>query len=95
MTSYRVDAATVLTLGAGLVDLADALTLAGDPSADRWALGPGEVGPAVEDLLGGWRHARLVLAASLAELGEATADAGGLYLDTEAGLSHGLGGGRT
>lgn len=95
MTSYRVDAAAVLAMGAGLVGLGESLALVGDPAADRWALGPGEVGPAVEELLGGWRHARLVLAASLAELGEAAAGAGGLYLDVDAGVSHGLGGGPT
>ncbi|WP_299442225.1 hypothetical protein [uncultured Phycicoccus sp.] len=93
MTTYRVDAETVLATGAALADVAESLALTGDPAADRWALGPGAVGPALEELLGGWRHARLVLAESLAGLADATVDAGGLYLDTEAGLSRSLGGG--
>ncbi|MBM6400238.1 hypothetical protein [Phycicoccus sonneratiae] len=93
MTSFRVDARTVLEVGAALVDLADGLAAMGDPQADRWALGPGRSGPAVEELLGGWRHARLQLAASLAELGVAAAEAGGAYLDTEAGVSRALDGG--
>lgn len=93
MTTYRVDAETVLATGAALVDLAEGLALVGDPAVDRWALGPGGVGPAVEELLGGWRHARLGLAESLAGLGEAAATAGGAYLDAEAGVSRTLGGG--
>lgn len=95
MTTYRVAPETVLATGAALVDLAQGLALMGDPSADRWALGPGAVGPAVEELLGGWRHARLGLAAEVAALGEAAASAGGLYVDTEAGVSRSLGGGPT
>lgn len=94
MTTYRVDADTVLATGAALADLAEGLALMGDPGADRWALGPGGTGAAVEELLGGWRLARLDLAASLAELGEAAVDAGGLYLDCEAGASRSMGGGR-
>jgi hypothetical protein len=95
MTSFRVDAETVLAVGADLVDLADSLATMGDPHADRWAFGPGRTGPAVEELLGGWRHARLGLAESLADLGAAAAEAGGAYLDTEAGVSRTVGGGPT
>lgn len=95
MTSYRVDAETVLAVGAGLVDLADGLASMGDPHADAWAFGPGRTGPAVEELLGGWRHARLQLAGALAGLGEAAAEAGGAYLDTETGVSRTVGGGPT
>ncbi len=95
MTTYRVDAETVLRVGAALVDVAEGLATMGDPHADRWAFGPGRTGPAVEELLGGWRHSRLQLAGALAELGEAAAEAGGAYLDTEAGLSHRIGGGPT
>ncbi|PKW25694.1 hypothetical protein [Phycicoccus duodecadis] len=95
MTSYRVDAGTVLGVGAGLADLAEGLALMGDPSADRWAFGPTATGAALEELLRGWRHARLGLAEALAGLGEAAAGAGGLYLDTEAGLARQLGGGAT
>ena len=65
----------------------------GDPAAERWALGPGEAGPAVEELLGGWRHVRLALGESLTGLGDAAVDAGSLYLDTEAGVSRSLFGG--
>lgn len=93
MTTIRVDAAEVAALGEGLVDLAESLLLTGDPAADRWALGPGGVGPAVEELLGAWRLARLGLADDLVDLGEAASAAGGLYVDTEAGVGRSLGGG--
>ncbi len=95
MTTYRVDAETVLEVGAALLDLAEGLATMGDPHADRWAFGPGRTGGAVEELLGGWRHGRLRLADALTGLGEAAVDAGGAYLDTEAGLSHRIGGGPT
>ncbi|GGL43505.1 hypothetical protein H9L10_07350 [Phycicoccus endophyticus] len=95
MATYRVDAQTVLEVGAALVDLGGALASMGDPHADRWAFGPGPAGAAVEELLGGWRHARLGLAEALAVLGEAAAEAGGAYVDTEAGLAHSLHGGPT
>ncbi|MGG5257567.1 hypothetical protein [Phycicoccus avicenniae] len=95
MTSFRVDAETVHEVGAALVELADGLAGMGDPHLDRWAFGTGRSGPAVEELLGGWRHARLQLAEALAGLGEAAADAGGAYLDTEAGVSRRIGGGPT
>ncbi|MBD3784895.1 MAG: hypothetical protein IE926_18415, partial [Micrococcales bacterium] len=86
MTSYRVDAETVLEVGAGLVDLAEGLATMGDPRADRWAFGPGSSGAAAEELLGGWRLARLRLAEALTVLGESAAQAGGAYLDTDAGV---------
>jgi hypothetical protein len=95
MTSFRVDAETVLEVGAALVELADGLATMGDPHADRWAFGPGRTGPAVEELLGGWRHARLQLAGSLADLGAAAAEAGGAYLHTESAVAGFLGGGPT
>jgi hypothetical protein len=93
MTQYRVDGAQVLALGASLAELAESLALAGDPEADRWALGPGESGAAVEELLGGWRLARLRLAEQLTGLGEATVTAGGLYVSTESGVGRELAGG--
>jgi hypothetical protein len=93
MTWIRVDAAEVAELGVALTETGADLLLMGDPAADRWALGPGDTGPAVEELLGGWRRVRLALGASLSELGEATVAAGGLYLDTEAGISGTLLGG--
>ena len=65
----------------------------GGPSAERWALGPGAVGPAVEELIGGWRHVRLALGEALTGLGDTAVEAGALYLDTEAGVSHSLFGG--
>ncbi|QKE84440.1 hypothetical protein [Arthrobacter sp. NEB 688] len=95
MTTYRVDARSVLQVGEGLVDLAEVLALMGDPAADHWAFGPGRSGAAAQELLGGWRHARLRLADALTVLGESAAGAGGAYLDTEAGVSRGLGGGPT
>ncbi|MBT9254848.1 hypothetical protein KMZ32_02525 [Phycicoccus sp. MAQZ13P-2] len=95
MTTYRVDARTVLQVGEQLVGLAEALTLMGDPAADRWAFGPGRSGAAAEELLGAWRHARLRVADALTVLGEAAGSAGGAYLDTEAGVSRRLGGGPT
>lgn len=93
MTTYRVDALSVLEVGERLLDLSESLTLMGDPAADRWAFGPGRSGAAVEELLGGWRHARLRVADALTVLGEAAGTAGGAYLDLEAGVSRGLRGG--
>ena len=93
MTRIRVDAAEVAELGVALAETGADLLLMGDPSAERWALGPGEVGPAVEELLGGWRHARLALGESLTGLGDAAVEAGSLYLETEAGVSSSLFGG--
>ncbi|QIM20629.1 hypothetical protein G7075_04810 [Phycicoccus sp. HDW14] len=95
MTSFRVDAEAVLEVGASLVELAEGLAAMGDPHADAWALGPGRSGAALEELLGGWRHARLQLAGSLADLGAAAAEAGGAYLDTDVGVSRSLDGGPT
>jgi len=60
---------------------------------ERWALGPGAAGPAVEELLGGWRRVRLAVGESLTALGDAAVDAGALYVDTEAGVSRSLFGG--
>jgi len=93
MTMIRVDAAEVAELGVALAESGADLLLMGDPGAERWALGPGATGPAVEELLGGWRRVRLALGGSLAELGDAAVDAGSLYLDTEAGVSRSLFGG--
>ena len=90
MTTIRVDAAEVAELGVALAETGADLLLLGDPSVERWALGPGAAGPAVEELLGGWRHVRLALAESLTGLGEAAVEAGSLYLDTEAGVSRSL-----
>ena len=87
MTTIRVDAAEVAELGVALAETGADLLLMGDPGAERWALGPGEAGPAVEQLLGGWRRVRLALGGSLSELGEAAVDAGAVYVDTEAGVS--------
>jgi hypothetical protein len=93
MPRIRVDADEVAELGVALTETGADLLLMGDPAADRWALGPGECGPAVEELLGGWRRVRLALGGSLADLGEAAVGAGSLYLDTEAGVSRRLVGG--
>ena len=93
MTTIRVDAAEVAELGVALAETGADLLLMGDPAADRWALGPGATGPAVEELLGGWRRVRLALGESLSELGDAAVGAGSLYVDTEAGVSRSLFGG--
>ena len=93
MSTVRVDAAEVAELGVALSQTGVDLLLMGDPSAERWALGPGATGPAVEELLGGWRRARLALGAALGDLGDAAVGAGALYVDTEAGVSRALGGG--
>ena len=93
MTWIRVDAAEVAELGVALAETGADLLLLGDPAADRWALGPGDTGPAVEELIGGWRRVRLALGGSLTELGEATVAAGALYLDTESGITRSLLGG--
>ncbi|MBM6404141.1 hypothetical protein JQN72_07775 [Phycicoccus sp. CSK15P-2] len=91
MTIYRVDAESVIGVGESLAEVAEGLALMGDPAQERWATGAGDTGPALEELLGAWRHVRLALAKDLAALGEAAADVGGLYLDTEAEVCHGLG----
>ena len=93
MTMFRVNAAEVAELGVALAETGSDLIDMGDPAAERWALGPGEAGPAVEELLGGWRHVRLALGESLVGLGGAAVDAGSLYLDTETGVSRSLFGG--
>jgi len=93
MTTIRVDAAEVAELGVALAETGADLLLMGDPAAERWALGPGAAGPAVEQLLGGWRRVRLALGESLTSLGDAAVDAGALYVDTEAGVSRSLFGG--
>ena len=93
MTTLRVNAAEVAELGVALTETGADLLDMGDPAAERWALGPGEAGPAVVELLGGWRHVRLALGESLVGLGGAAVDAGSLYLDTETGVSRSLFGG--
>jgi hypothetical protein len=93
MTTIRVDATEVAELGVALAETGADLLLMGDPAAERWALGPGATGPAVEELLGGWRRVRLALGESLSELGDAAVGAGSLYVDTEAGVSRSLFGG--
>jgi hypothetical protein len=86
MTIIRVDGAEVAELGVALAETGADLLLMGDPSAERWALGSGESGPAVEALLGGWRRQRTSLGRSLSELGEAAVTAGSVYVDTEGGV---------
>ncbi|MFQ6170459.1 hypothetical protein ACK8HX_02535 [Oryzobacter sp. R7] len=93
MTRYRVDAEEVAALGVALHEAGLHLAQVGDVSAERWALGPGETGPAVEELLGGWRRSRLALAESLVALGEAALAAGDAYLDVEDATERALRGG--
>lgn len=93
MSTIRVDGAQVAELGVALAETGADLLLWGDPAAERWALGPGATGPAVEELLGGWRRARLALAGVLVELGEGAVGAGSAYVDTETGVARSLRGG--
>ncbi len=93
MTMIQVNPAEVAELGVALAETGAGLLDMGDPGAERWALGPGEAGPSLEELLGGWRHVRLALGESLVGLGGAAVDAGSLYLDTEVGVSRSLFGG--
>ncbi|HSO65637.1 MAG TPA: hypothetical protein VLQ78_11100 [Ornithinibacter sp.] len=93
MSTIRVDAAEVAELGVALAETGADLLLMGDPAAERWALGPGATGPAVEELLGGWRRSRLALAGALVELGDGAVEAGSAYVDTETGVSRSLLGG--
>ena len=95
MSRLRIDAAEVAELGVALAETGGDLLLLGDPAAERWALGPGDTGPAVEELIGGWRRARLVLGAALVDLGEAAVEAGSVYVDTETAVSRSLLGGPT
>lgn len=90
MSTIRVDAAEVAELGVALAETGGDLLVMGDPSTERWALGPGATGPAVEELLGGWRRARVALAGALVELGDGAVEAGSVYVDTEAGVSRSL-----
>ncbi len=95
MAMIRVEGDDVLALGEALARAGADLAAMGDPGSDRWALGPGESGPALEELLGGWRRTRLALGDALVDLGASAVTAGGLYVDTEAGISRSLvGGGR-
>lgn len=93
MTIIRVDGAEVAELGVALAETGADLLLMGDPSAERWALGPGESGAAVEELLGGWRRQRMALGSALSELGEAAVDAGSVYVDTEGAVERSWAGG--
>ena len=93
MSTIRVDAAEIAELGVALAETGADLLLMGDPSAERWALGPGDTGPAVEELLGGWRRSRLALSAVLGDLGDAAVGAGAVYVDTETGVSRSVLGG--
>ena len=86
MTIIPVDGAEVAELGVALAETGADLLLMGDPSAERWALGPGECGPAVDELLGGWRRQRMALGRALSELGGAAVTAGSVYVDTEGGV---------
>ena len=70
MSRLRIDAAEVAELGVALAETGGDLLLLGDPAAERWALGPGDTGPAFEELVGGWRRARLVLGGALVDLGD-------------------------
>ena len=93
MSTVRIDAAEVAELGVALAETGGDLLLLGDPAAERWALGPGDTGPAVEELVGGWRRARQVLGGALVDLGAAAVDAGAVYVETETGVSRSLLGG--
>jgi hypothetical protein len=93
MSRLRIDAAEVAELGVALAETGGDLLSLGDPAAERWALGPGDAGPALEELVGGWRRVRLVLGGALVDLGGTAVDAGAVYVETEAGVSRSLLGG--
>ena len=92
MTIIRVDGAQVAELGVSLTEVGADFLLMHDPSLERMVLGPGECGPAVEELLGGWRRQRIALGRALGSLGEAAVSAGTVYVDTEAGVKSLFGG---
>ena len=65
LTIIRVDGAQVAELGVSLTEVGADFLLMQDPSLERMVLGPGECGPAVEELLGGWRRQRIALGRAL------------------------------
>lgn len=96
MTVFRVEPEQVAALGAGLVELAEALAGQGEQvGQDAWALGDGASSRAFVEAVSHWRHERISLARALDELGHAAVDVGGLYLATEEGVGRSLVGGPT
>ena len=92
MTVIRGGGGQVAELGVAVTEVGAGLPLLQDPSLERMVLGPGECGPAVEELLGGWRRQRIALGRALGSLGEAAVSAGTVYVDTEAGVTRLFGG---
>ena len=86
MSSYRVDGAQVAALGQALSELAQGVATQGESvRSDAWALGNAAASGAFEEAMTHWRHERLLLAASLDDLGAAAATAGAVYHEAETG----------
>jgi len=79
----HIDADEIAALGVSLLDLADALAAQGDSGQDTWAFGEGRAAASFTELVGAWQRERLRVCRGLADLGEAAAFVGGLYVDTE------------
>lgn len=94
MTQYRVDASDIAGLGEVMRDLAQTLdSLDGLPRGAGPAYGTGQVASAMDDLLANWTHERLVLARSLAVLGDAANAAGAAYVNSDAAVAAAFSGG--
>ncbi len=95
MAVIRVDASVVRELAGTLADVGAQLAAAGDVEPARWALGGGASGAALNEVLGNWRHERLMLVDALLDLAEAAAQAGTGYVLTESALTRSWAGGTT
>lgn len=87
MTTLRVDAEAIETLGADLTVLAEVLAALGEgPAAPSAAIGHASVAGALDELLGNWSMVRRQLSGALDDLGAAAAEAGTAYLLVESGV---------
>lgn len=84
-------------LGDSLVSTGVTLREANGIKGDRSSVGSADrTAGALEEVVGGWRRERLVLAKALVDLGLLARKAGGAYVETEAGnAGRFLGGGVT
>ena len=87
MTTLRVDAEAIQTLGADLTVLAEVLAALGEgPAAPPVSVGHASVSGALDELLGNWSMVRRQLSGALDDLGAAAAQAGTAYLLVESGV---------
>lgn len=87
MTTLRVDAEAIQTLGADLTVLAEVLAALGEGQAAPTAVvGHASVSAALDELLGNWSMLRRQLSGALDDLGAAAAEAGSAYLLVEGGV---------